>query len=389
MKGRISLKKIGIITLNGDFNYGNRLQNFALQQILKKEGAEVDTIAVKRKKIDKLKHEFIYSHISTIADIKFVIQKLIGKITPNSLRKRKAYKKMINAKKDVIAPFSSEYISQKTVKQSEVADLNDKYDLFIAGSDQVWNPNIISFDDTNFLGFADSHKKFSYSASFGVSEIPATPKKLRDHFRKSLTDFQYISVRENAGKKIIKELINVDVEVAPDPTLLLSKQEWMEFLKPEKYHETPYLLVYFISEPEKETWKQIQCFAEAKGLKIIKIMGDSYDSKQQIVTPLDFIRSICFAEYVITDSFHSCVFSIVMNTPFFVYERSDGKGVSSRIDTLLQTFGLEDTRVKIETPLLTVNPAYHFDKVNSVLMQEKKRGVELIRKHILNNFVTD
>ncbi|EHQ9041330.1 hypothetical protein KI121_002686, partial [Enterococcus faecalis] len=109
------MKKIGIITLNGDFNYGNRLQNFALQHVLKKEGLYVDTIIIQEEKTDKLSKELLLGNISTVADLYYVIKKIGKKLTIKNTLKRFSYRKMQKKKYVLLSPFSKKYLSSVKV----------------------------------------------------------------------------------------------------------------------------------------------------------------------------------------------------------------------------------------------------------------------------------
>lgn len=145
------MKKIGIITLNGEFNYGNRLQNFALQKILESDHVQVDTIVIKKSRGEKLKKDLWIDRIHSFGDLAQMIKKNLSKVTPASIRRRKNYKAMQAAKWATIEKFSQNKITTLKVDEKYVEQLQTHYDLFIVGSDQVWNPNIIEFDPTHFF----------------------------------------------------------------------------------------------------------------------------------------------------------------------------------------------------------------------------------------------
>jgi len=384
------LKRIGIITLSGDFNYGNRLQNFALQKVLKEQNLIVDTINIHNSKKKKYHKEFLVGYFQGKKDLIYIIKKISKKLTIQSFIRRRKYNKMIIEKQKKIVPFSNENISSININRKDLNNLNQKYDLFVAGSDQIWNPNIIEFEHVNFLSFCPKEKRYSYAASFGVSNLPETPINLKNHFKKYLSNMQYISVREEAGKKIVKDLLSISVDVAPDPTLLLSQDEWNIMISNKKLVYDKYIIVYFISNPSKSILDKIKKFAHDKNLKIIRIMGDEYNKNHCIYTPFEFIQSIRDAEYVFTDSFHGCVFSIIMNSKFFVFERSDKKGTQSRIIGLLRKFNLENFLILNEKPeLIDVKFPVNFDGINEKLERERIRGKKLIQNNIINSLIGD
>ncbi|WP_207414777.1 polysaccharide pyruvyl transferase family protein [Enterococcus hirae] len=378
------MKRIGIITLNGEFNYGNRLQNFALQKVLKTYDIQVETIVIKKHKLDKMKKDFWIGGIQGIDDLNQMIKKNFSKITFKSIKRRKNYKEMQTAKWDIIGDFSQKKLDMLHIEGKYLNNMQQHYDLFIVGSDQVWNPNIIEFDSTHFLDFAQKEKRFSYSASFGVDELPKNPRLLKEHYMHYLQQMSYISVREASGAKIVEELIGRKVDVAPDPTLLLSKEDWYRELNIQVSKEKRYLLIYFVSEISDNIYQEIRKFAEEKQLTILQIMGDTFGDGRLIVDPQQFVALIDQAEYVFTDSFHGSVFSIIMQTPFFVYERTDHKGTYTRIENLVSQFQMECAIVSLGENLVEREKMFDFERGNNLLEIERNRGRQLIEHNILN-----
>ena len=386
------MKKIGVITLNGEFNYGNRLQNFALQKVLESNQVQVDTIVIKKTKIAKLKKDLWIGGIHGLSDLTQMIKKNVLKFTPTSIDRRKNYRAMKAAKWQTIEPFTRANIRTLKIDEKCLAQLPPHYDLFIVGSDQVWNPNIIEFDPTHFLSFAPQNKRYSYSASFGVDAFPQKNALLKAHYRDYLKQMKYISVRETSGAKIVEELIGEKVTVAPDPTLLLSQEEWMEELaltSKETEKTEKFLLVYFVSEISPEMIQEIKKFAKDKQLNIVQIMGDTFGSERVIVDPKQFVAMIANAQYVFTDSFHGSVFSIIMQTPFFVYERTDHKGTYTRIENLTEQFFMKCALVSLGDDLAQKETMYDFERAKNLLTKERERGRRLIQQKILTNDLHD
>ena len=225
--------KIAIITLNGYFNYGNRLQNYALQRFLKILSKESFSETVWYERLNLKIGEKIVNYVN-IRD--YILNKHNFRQFINSGRYMFDIIREYNFKK-----FSDKYIN--SVFDFEIKnDLNERYDYFIAGSDQIWNPHWLK-DETEFLQFADRNKRVAYAASFGVSEIK--PDKV-EQVKKGLEGINYISVREQAGAKIVKDLTGKDVPVLVDPTLLLTAEEWEKVMeRPVWYCDEKYILVYF------------------------------------------------------------------------------------------------------------------------------------------------
>src|SRR5690625_3952158 len=242
------MKKVGIITLNGYCNYGNRLQNYALQKTLEKMGYEVDTIINDTKKTQKksqTEKRTVLDKVKSAATLPFsdLVKKVERKVTNRVFRER------IKAKTDIFKVFAKKYINETDFSIAEdniPENLADSYDYFIVGSDQVWNPHYQKGSSVEFLTFAPKSKRISYAASFGISSIP---EEYKQRYGTWLAEMNHISVREHAGAKIVKELTGRDVEVVVDPTLLLTKEEWLEISEPASDKPMKgYILTYFLGD---------------------------------------------------------------------------------------------------------------------------------------------
>jgi len=356
--------KIGIVTIVGDFNYGNRLQNYALEQILLSKGIEIQTI-----KFTKT--------LSLTQKFKNIAKKLIL----NKLdEKRRLHLKMVQYKEKKICPFTEKYLN--TVDHRKV-DLNS-FDLFFVGSDQVWNPNYIRNDSNFFLEFAQSEKRFSYAASFGVSEIS---NEFHNDYSKYLSKMNSISVREEAGVEIVETLTNKKAILVPDPTMLLTKEDWEELIESQALispeiskNQKPYILLYLLRGCSEEKRKCIEEFASKRNYNIVELMGDFFDERHTIMNPIEFLEAVLNAEMVFTDSFHCGIFSIIFHSPFVVFERNDGGGMVSRIRTLLKRFGFDDNLYYENMDLEIIKDSMNFSKVNFILEEWRKIGLDFIEE---------
>ena len=190
--------------------------------------------------------------------------------------------------------------------------MNDRYDFFIVGSDQVWNPHWVNSSDV-FLEFANSDKRIAYSASFGIGELP---KDKEAGFKKGLEGMKHISVRENAGAEIVKKLTGREVPVLLDPTLTLTKDQWDKIVsRPAWYRDEKYILVFFLSKLPELARVEIERIAKENNFKIVELM-DETNIDYYTSTPEEFLYLIKNAGLVYTDSFHCTVFSILFNTAF-------------------------------------------------------------------------
>lgn len=323
------MKKIAIATLNGYFNYGNRLQNYALQETLKSLGYSVETIRFNR---DKKNNKY-----------KFYLRELKNWVINPALyfTEKKRH--------EIFMDFSRENIIEtKEVfyMDDDLTQLNSKYEYFVVGSDQVWNPRMNKVSSFFFLDFADKHKRIAYAPSFGVSELPISVNSV---YQQWINEIPYLSVREEDGAKIIKNLAGREADVLVDPTVLLTKERWLDIAKAASNKPSKsYLLTYFLGGIPSKYKEQINKIAQIKGLKIINL-GDVNESDTYRTGPSEFIDYINDCSVFCTDSFHGAVFSILLQKPFIVYEREGAVSMYSRIDTLLNKFDLNDRKCeKIE-----------------------------------------
>lgn len=351
------MKKVGIVTINDLNNYGNRLQCYAVQEILKKND-------IKNENIYNPKYAFKH-------ELKRYIKILLRKKNQILLEKRRKYFKKFNKNIDF-----SKYRVKKFGKNKKI---NNSYSNFLVGSDQVWNPYFAA-KDIYFLKFTSNEKKNALSASIGVGNLP---KEQKERFKKELMTFRNISVREDAGKGIIKELTNrEDIEVLVDPTMLLSANEWDKVSKkPKQLKNEKYILNYFLGKLPNSWKEQIDEIAQKNGCKVINVLDRN--DPFYLTGPSEFLYLEKNAFLVCTDSFHSSVFSIIYDTPFIVFERvekSDNIKMNSRMDTLLSKFNLQNRKFNevITEDLLKCD----YSEAKQILEQEKNKSLEFIRKII-------
>jgi len=351
-------KKIAIITLFGYSNYGNRLQMFATQEVYKKMG--FNTVILKHKQKDK---------VSLIWKLKrpvYLLNNLRTVIIKN-IRERNF---KINANKYFIE--SKEYLVLNNIeKNTEIAQ---KYDLFSIGSDQIWNPACIQNEYFSLVKFA-SNKVITFSPSFAVNEIP---NELKESFKSGLQNIVNISVRERAGAEIVKRLTGKDATVLVDPTLCLSKEEWLKFSEQSKYKpKAKYILTYFLGETPKKANEILSDFSEE--FTIVKL--NDFNSKEYYsINPSEWVDFINDASLFLTDSFHGVVFSNILETPFVVYRRVGGMSMNSRITDILQLLNKE---IRLELSKDNANLfMVDFTNTNEILSMERKKVIDHLKNSI-------
>jgi hypothetical protein len=367
------MKRAGIVTITDYVNYGNRLQNYATQELLKSLNLEVESIVnfpVPEIEtglaftITRIKNAF---RLSPIILLTKAIEKIVEK------KNKEKYQKGQQAKEKSFREYSLKHMQETDFVvrgQNIPTDLGEQFDYFIVGSDQIWNPNIRYGTSVDFLTFAPKNKRIALAPSFGVSSIP---EKYKNKYAEWLSEMEFLSVREQAGADIIKKLTNREAPVLVDPTLMLTKEKWLSVAEnAKKKPSRPYLLTYFIGAVSKKRMKIIQEIALKNNLEIVQ-MASLADIERYDANPGEFIDYINSSNVICTDSFHAIIFSMHMEKPFVVFDR-EGKSapMSSRIDTLLSTFKFENRKysiIKNTTDMLKID-YLHVPKIIDVERQK-------------------
>ena len=355
------MKKIGIVTIIDDNNYGNRLQNYAVQQFLIKRNLRPIT----------LKNSHMLNNYDT-SKLNYTIKKI--KVFYKEVKKQ--LKNISNIRYNKFKGFNK-YITFN-YRNIDLYDdkLKKRYDYFIVGSDQVWNPTFGWLNDVSLLKFAEDNQKVSISASFGVSDVNDIERL------KCLESFKSISVRENAGLNIIKEQIGRnDAEVLLDPTMLINVDEWKKVeKKPEILKCDKYILNYFLGELSQERKKEIDRIAKENNCEVINILDKNSPFYQ--TGPSEFLYLEKNAFLICTDSFHSCVFAILYNRPFVVFNREDKvQSMNSRLETLLSKFNLEERYLRkniINNTLLE----HDYENAYKILEIERQKANDFLERAI-------
>lgn len=352
-------KKIAIITLFGYSNYGNRLQMFATQEVYKKMG--FNTVILKHKQKDKV--SFIW-RLKRPLYLLFNFKTLI-------LKNKRERNFIINANK--YFDETKEYLLTNNIEKNN--EIGRKYDFFSIGSDQIWNPACIKNEYFSLVKFASKNKIITFSPSFAVNEIP---NELKESFKSGLQNIANISVREQSGAEIVKKLTGRDATVLVDPTLCLSKEEWLKFSEESKYKpKTKYILTYFLGEIPKKANDILSDFS--KEYKIVKL--NDFNSKEYYsINPSEWVDFINNASLFLTDSFHGVVFSNMLKTPFIIYNRVGGMSMNSRITNILQLLNKENRlELSKESPDLFLGD---FTNVDEILSMERKKVFDHLKKSI-------
>lgn len=316
------MKKIGIVTIDGDNNYGNRLQNYALEQIIISLGYDATTVVIPQKK-----------------KMRDLIRETLRLRRKEYRNKKKRFKKMNELKTEAFQQFRNKHLRNQVYS---IKDDFSIFDRFVTGSDQVWNPSWRLIDEY-WLRFIPEKKRFSYAASMATTTIHRANKRKLPIY---LSEMNEISVREEESVDFIKEVSGRESIVVSDPTMLLKKSDYQDLIssKPESKVDSsnPYILVYALVGLPEKLQKQLEEFAENNNLKIIYIMGNEYHPEYMVYDPIEFIEAVEKATLVVSDSFHCGVFSMIMETQFILFNRVDGADMGARITSLVSRFNLEN-----------------------------------------------
>lgn len=354
--------KIGLISFHDALNYGASLQAYSLQKYLIELGHNsvyINYINPRRK--------IAYNSFSqAVLEIKKKnILRSIKLIIGSPLLELRRYRFNQFYKKNLIVT------KKKYHSSDDLKDIENKYDRFIVGSDQVWNIDNNGGDTAYLLDFvSDPSKKISYSSSFGMPEIPYAYQKKYEKHLKSIT---YLSTREKIGVSIIRQLCDREAALVLDPVFLLDKKSWESLIDLKNDCSSPYVFYYTNSNNQNNLLnKVLKCKEKYQKKHIlsthlgIREMLDQNISIKSCISPNDFLKEIKNSELVVTASFHCLAFAIIFRKQFVVILTGD-KGKDERLNNLLQITGLNSRVYSRTMTLEQIEQPIDYDKVFSLL----------------------
>lgn len=380
------MKKIGIITIVKVNNYGAELQALALQKKLCLMGYDAEIINYlfykhKKHKKEKCSMPFYpYPLKNRIKEWFLPIYESIKSIP---------YKKANEKRKEGFVSFhkrNTRFSKKCFFSYSELYNDPPIYDVYCVGSDQVWNPRCYTNLNPYFVSFApEGKKKISYASSFGVKELPESAKK---QYSKLLQGLDSISVREDAGIEIVKDISGRNATKVVDPTLLLTKTEWQTVAKYDKVPNRKYILLYVLKDSEyiKQTALTLR---DKTGLQIVRICKGAFkqdkpsDNIIDIIdaAPDDFLGLIEKAEIVLTNSFHGTVFSILFERDFYTILKRNVEN-NSRQTSLLNTLHID--RIRYEDTEFISGQAIDYRKCKTAINSLKASSEQYLINAIEN-----
>ena len=372
--------KIGVLALQLRYNFGGILQAYALQKTLNDMGHNAVHI-------DQCKYVSLgpwYKKYPIY--LKRAIRKHLGS-EDIVVRADVA----INNASKIISTHTEPFI-EKHIRRIFTRDFSNlrkgDFDAFIIGSDQVWRPKyFFSKIENAYLDFAKEWniKRIAYAASFGTDEWEYTEEQTRN-CSTLLKKFNAVSVRESSAVKLCSEKLWVDAQHVLDPTMLLSKEDYIKLFGNAGTDQSDGNLFCYILDENTEKATIIDKVAKEEGLTPFHV-NSKYDDpsapiEERIQQPVEkWLRAFYDAEFVITDSFHACVFSIIFNKPFIVYGNKE-RGYA-RFESLLTLFALEDRLVSSPDDVNKVLQAtIDWDRVNSIRKQMKEKSLLFLTKNL-------
>lgn len=386
--------KIGIVTYVKCDNYGAELQAYAMQYVFKRLGYDAELLNLEKREKDLTKSA---SAIIPAITNRFKIYgwkapiKIMELVRDVMARKKasKMYAKEEEEKHKLFTDFFEESISHssKYYTLESVYTTDMPYDVFVAGSDQIWNYMHTDNLDVYFLMFANRFKakKISYAASISVPDIPS---KLQADYKRYFENLDCIAVRELRGKELVEKYSNKSAEVVLDPTLLVTKGEWKNNVANEIRQNAKYVLIYTLSGSFyiRDLAKSI-AHRIGEDCKVINIKPNFREEKVADgiehlykVGPKEWVGLLMNAAYIVTDSFHGTAFSINFNVPFTTLVNPTSN-MNSRVMSILTITGLQnriiyDDGSRLEPQSLDID----FSPVNEIIENWRTKSVDYIHK---------
>ena len=378
--------KIAILTQPLKSNYGGLLQAYALQKSLSKLGHDATT--VNRFFLPKTKLKVLENFIKRVLLVYIKGRKDI-EVFPLQPSKKE---------EEIMATNTSAFIKNnialtKTISSTvELEEMIEEYDAFVVGSDQVWRPKYSPSIYNYFLDFIEKDnpkkvKKLSYAASFGVDSWEFTPEET-SKCSSLIKNFDAVSVREDSGVALCKTYLGATATHVLDPTLLLSKEDYLNIITKEELVSKEKTLMAYVLDTSVEKIAQLKDIAKQLNVKLIYVEPDTgfteerRNNIEQYILPTvgKWLSDFFNAEYVITDSFHGTVFSIIFNKKFIAIGNKK-RGIS-RFTSILNLLGLTDRMVNSleEVRIDKLTTSIDYVKVNELLENEKKNSINFLTK---------
>lgn len=367
--------KIGIITMHKVINYGSQLQAYALQTFLYKLGFDTTVIDY------EYPNEYHYSEGTNHRPPHLNIVQRIAKFL---------WLRPFWIKQNRFERFPKHFLkmTNRIRNKEEMCEVANDFDIVVTGSDQVWNYKYIHEDFTYLLDFAaDNVKKISYASSFASNGLPDQAKA---KYAKLLSKYSSLSVRESNGINIVNQIIGVVPKVHVDPTLLLSKKDWMK-ISSQKVHDTKkaYLLAYVLNyayNPFPYAYEVIEYLSVKHNLDILTFLPLEHQFTKKVTSimdagPREFITYFANAAMVVTSSFHGTAFALNFEKPLYAIVRKDNNS-DDRISDILRRLHAEDRMIYPGSEIYNLPDCIPSTEAIFYLNQERKKSKQYLIENI-------
>lgn len=375
--------KIAILTLPLHTNYGGILQAYALQTVLRRMGHEVEILHTTS----------VSAHHSLLMPLVYG-KRLVRKILKNwhspVLYERKKKKEISVIRKNTDR-FLEKYLNLREIKSLKEISFSD-YDAFVVGSDQIWRKLYFNgmwhapMTDA-FLDFTKGWnvKRIAYAASFGMDNVDEYSQTDIIECRKAIKLFDAVSVRENSGIEICKSIFEIQATCVLDPTMLLDRTDYERIVIDSGVSESPGDMLCYILDPSSLKAEVINMISIEKGFKPFNVFAEVDNVKlpleQRIQPPLEsWLRGFMDAKFIVTDSFHACVFSIIFGKPFLAVGNA-GRGMS-RFTSLLSTLGLQNHLINSEEDFQNLNLKEISELSSNSIADIQKNSLQFLSSNI-------
>lgn len=355
-------KKVGILTFHNTRNAGAALQSYALEKILSNQDVTVKVINYQNENINS---RYAIKKLSEIKQGKELIKYILSN-------------KYVIKRQALFSDFYNKHQNFSRVYTAEnIQESNIEFDYFVTGSDQVWNFSHTNNDWNYVLDFVrDDKRKASYAASLGIIDFKSEDYL---HWKKSLSSFTVLAIREQDGVKAVKELINTsEVNHVLDPTLLLDLNAWNSIIPSNRIIDEKYILIYTMAE-SPELFAKAENLSRKTGFKLI-YLNESWKKKAKVSNvrefgPIEFLHYFRDAEYIFTTSFHGVAFSINFNKEFYFDLNKEKYNFNSRIESLIDLLELKNRNIAIYS-----SERIDWKSVNSLIEIERKSSLDVVKK---------
>lgn len=364
-----------LTTVYSGFNYGSSLQALAGKLIISSSGLDCELVSLK---------SLIKGRDIRLGKLLTIMIRSLFLFKSSALKTYQAsYKKtFISGTEKMFFSFTDKYLHPKEMSWSELKKMGDEVFACFSGSDQIWNSSTLYINPLYYLRFAPKFKRIALAPSFGREFIADYNRKKMSLW---ISEYQSLSIREDSGVVLIKELTGRTAEHLLDPTLIINGEQWKTTLKINKNNQN-YILAYFLDKPSSSAKEKLQELKKELNCEIWSIPYEfddmTFSDKTIPAGPKEFVELIANAAVVCTDSFHGTAFAINMHTPFFTFEREYGSAnkQSERVLSILRKMNMLD-RFQPKSVIENLNNL-DFEYSENILNKEREKAYLYIENAI-------